>query len=92
MAQPVLTDITRIEFDPQFSPGAYNAVNTITLTNAVVRVLRLFIARGQNGGLIRTLITNLTSDNTAVGYAAQIQGYDWLLREGGAILGKLPRF
>ena len=28
MAQPVLTDITRIEFDPQFSPGAYNAVNT----------------------------------------------------------------
>ncbi len=28
MAQPVLTDITRIEFDPEFSPGAYNAVNT----------------------------------------------------------------
>ena len=28
MAQPVLTDIARIEFDPQFSPGAYNAVNT----------------------------------------------------------------
>jgi aminopeptidase len=28
LAQPVLTDIARIEFDPQFSPGAYNAVNT----------------------------------------------------------------
>ncbi len=28
MAQPVLTDITRMEFDPEFSPGAYNAVNT----------------------------------------------------------------
>jgi leucyl aminopeptidase (aminopeptidase T) len=28
LAQPVLTDITRIEFDPQFSPGAYSAVNT----------------------------------------------------------------
>ena len=28
LAQPVLTDITRIEFDPEFSPGAYNAVNT----------------------------------------------------------------
>jgi aminopeptidase len=28
LAQPVLTDITRIEFDPQFAPGAANAVNT----------------------------------------------------------------
>ena len=28
MAQPVLTDITRVEFDPQFVPGATNAVNT----------------------------------------------------------------
>jgi aminopeptidase len=28
LAQPVLTDITRIDFDPLFSPGAYNAVNT----------------------------------------------------------------
>jgi len=28
VAQPVLTDITRVEFDPQFVPGATNAVNT----------------------------------------------------------------
>jgi len=28
LSQPVLTDITRIEFDPLFSPGASNAVNT----------------------------------------------------------------
>jgi aminopeptidase len=28
VGQPVLTDITRIEFDPQFAPGATNAVNT----------------------------------------------------------------
>jgi aminopeptidase len=28
LAQSVLTDLTKIEFDPQFSPGAYNAVNT----------------------------------------------------------------
>jgi aminopeptidase len=28
LAQPVLTDITRIDFDPLFTPGAYNAVNT----------------------------------------------------------------
>src|SRR6202453_994499 len=28
LAQPVLTDITKIEFDPQFSPGAKSAVNT----------------------------------------------------------------
>jgi aminopeptidase len=28
LAQPVLTDISRIDFDPQFSLGAYNAVNT----------------------------------------------------------------
>ena len=28
MGQPALTDITRIDFDPQFSPGASNAVNT----------------------------------------------------------------
>jgi aminopeptidase len=28
VAQPVLSDITRIAFDPQFSPGASNAVNT----------------------------------------------------------------
>ena len=28
MIQPVLTDLTKTEFDPEFSPGAYNAVNT----------------------------------------------------------------
>jgi aminopeptidase len=28
LAQPVLTDITRIAFDPELSPGASNAVNT----------------------------------------------------------------
>ncbi len=28
MAQQVLTDITKIAFDPEYSPGAYNAVNT----------------------------------------------------------------
>ncbi len=28
MAQPVLTDITKVAFDPEYSPGAYNAVNT----------------------------------------------------------------
>jgi leucyl aminopeptidase (aminopeptidase T) len=28
LAQPVLTDITKVAFDPEYSPGAYNAVNT----------------------------------------------------------------
>ena len=28
LAAPVLTDITQIDFDPQFTPGAWNAVNT----------------------------------------------------------------
>jgi aminopeptidase len=28
VAQPVLTDITTIAFDPEYSPGAYNAVHT----------------------------------------------------------------
>src|ERR1700759_1074345 len=28
LAQPVSTGINRIEFDPEFPPGAYNAVNT----------------------------------------------------------------
>ncbi len=28
MAQPVLTDITKVDFDPEFTLGAYNAVNT----------------------------------------------------------------
>ena len=28
MLQPTLTDLTKVEFDPEFSPGAYNAVNT----------------------------------------------------------------
>ncbi|HUI84557.1 MAG TPA: aminopeptidase [Candidatus Binatia bacterium] len=28
MIQPVLTDLTRTTFDPELSPGAYNAVNT----------------------------------------------------------------
>jgi aminopeptidase len=28
LSQSVLTDITQIEFDPEFSPGAYNAVRT----------------------------------------------------------------
>ncbi len=28
MIQPVLTDLTKTAFDPEFSPGAYNAVNT----------------------------------------------------------------
>ena len=28
MIQPVLTDLTKTTFDPELSPGAYNAVNT----------------------------------------------------------------
>lgn len=28
MLQPTLTDLTKVDFDPEFSPGAYNAVNT----------------------------------------------------------------
>jgi aminopeptidase len=28
VAQPVLTDITQVDFNPEYSPGAYNAVNT----------------------------------------------------------------
>jgi leucyl aminopeptidase (aminopeptidase T) len=28
LAQPVLTDITKVDFDPEFTLGAYNAVNT----------------------------------------------------------------
>jgi aminopeptidase len=28
LAQPALTDITTIDFDPEYSPGAFNAVNT----------------------------------------------------------------
>ena len=28
MTQPVLTDLTQTSFDPQLSPGAFNAVNT----------------------------------------------------------------
>ncbi len=28
MTQPLLTDLTKTEFDPEFTPGAHNAVNT----------------------------------------------------------------
>jgi hypothetical protein len=46
------------------------------------RVLGQFAERGTiDPALIRTLVTNLTSEGTAVGYGAQVQGYDWLLRQ-----------
>jgi hypothetical protein len=60
------------------SPDVYNAVNTVRLIDAVARVLGSFV----DPNLIRTLVINLTSENTVAGYAAQIQGYDWLSREG----------
>lgn len=62
--------------------NAYNAVNTPLMTEAVVRVLNLFAARADlDPDLIPTLVKNLTADKTAIGYAAQLQGYDWLLRQ-----------
>jgi len=62
---------------------AYNAVNSSRLTDAVARVLTSFAQRDDvPRNLIRTLVTNITSEATAVGYAAQLQGYDWLLRQG----------
>jgi hypothetical protein len=62
---------------------AYNAVNSSRLTDAVARVLTSFAQRDDvPRNLIRALVTNITSEATAVGYAAQLQGYDWLLRQG----------
>src|SRR5437899_2656419 len=58
---------------------AYSAVNASRMTDAAARVLGSFAARSDlDPALIRTLVTNLTVDRTAVGYTAQIQGYDWL--------------
>ncbi len=66
---------------------AYNAVNTPRLTDAVVRVLVNFAQREAiDRNLCRTLITNLTREGTSIGYAAQFQGYDWLIREGAIFL------
>jgi hypothetical protein len=77
-----LTALDDVAIKRDDDPDAYNAVNSSTLTDAVVRVLSSLVARGGDPSLIRTLVTNLTSDRTAVGYAAQFQGYDWLSREG----------
>jgi hypothetical protein len=82
LANAGLLTLNDAPIDPQEHPDAYNAVNTVPLTDAVVRVLHLFLQRDDDPGLIRTLVTNLTNDKTAVGYAAQFQGYDWLAREG----------
>ena len=61
----------------------FNAVNTPRMTDAVARVLGQFADHGAiDPALVRDFIINLTSEGTAVGYAAQLQGYDWLLREG----------
>jgi hypothetical protein len=70
--------------------AAYNAVNTPRLTDAVVRVLVNFAQlEGIDPNLCRTLITNLTREGTSVGYAAQFQGYDWLIREGAIFLPEI---
>lgn len=38
MLQPTLTDLTKVDFDPGFSPGAYNAVNTCLRIRASEKV------------------------------------------------------
>jgi hypothetical protein len=77
-----LTDLPDLDFDRD-RIDTYNAVNTPRLTDAVARVLGSFAERGDlDARVIRTFVTNLTSEGTAVGYAAQLQGYDWLIREG----------
>jgi hypothetical protein len=64
---------------------AYSAVNTPLMTEAVVRVLSSFTARADlDASLVPTLVKNLTADKTTIGYAAQLQGYDWLLRQGAS--------
>jgi hypothetical protein len=76
-----LAKLPDLAFDHQ--ENTWNAVNTPRLTDAVARVLRQFAECGTiDPAFIRALVTNLTSERTAVGYAAQLQGYDWLLREG----------
>jgi hypothetical protein len=62
---------------------AYHAVNSPRLTDAVARVLTRFAQRADvDPNLPRTFTTDITMDGTALGCAAQLQGYDWLLRQG----------
>jgi leucyl aminopeptidase (aminopeptidase T) len=58
LIQPVLTDLTKTSFDPELSPGAYNAVNTCLRIHPTEKV---------------TLITDNTSREIAASIAYELQ-------------------
>ena len=65
------------------TPNTYNIANTCRVKNSVARtLLQLHTTSGATHELLETLFVNLTSENTAVGYLAQLQAYDWLFQRG----------
>jgi hypothetical protein len=65
------------------TPATYNIANTPHVVAAIGRVmLDLHSKCGASPATVRTLLLNLTSEATAVGYLAQFQGYEWLLEQG----------
>jgi hypothetical protein len=84
LAATQLSDLPDLAIDVD-DVDAYNAVNGEEMSEAVIRVLKVFAAHADiDPRLLPTLIKNLTSGSTALGYGAQFQGYDWLLRQGSS--------
>jgi hypothetical protein len=64
------------------TPDTYNIANGERVRAMVIRTLDGLRTRcGVAPGVLCTLFRNLTSEGTAVGYLAQLQGYDWLLHQ-----------
>jgi hypothetical protein len=85
LAKTGLTKLENLAIDRRDDADAFYAVNSLSMTEAVVRVLSWIATRADlDVDLVPTLVKTLTADKTTIGYAAQIQGYDWLLRQGAS--------
>jgi hypothetical protein len=69
------------------TPATYNIANTPHVVATIGRVMLDLQSRcGTLPATVRTLFLNLTSGPTAVGYLAQLQGYEWLLDQGAVFV------
>jgi hypothetical protein len=81
-----LATLADCAFTPDM-PATYDIANTPHVVATTGRVmLDLQSKCGASSATVRTLFLNLTSEPTAVGYLAQLQGYEWLLDQGASFI------
>lgn len=66
------------------APDAFNAMNDDRRNDAIASVLTRFAQNGVAAAIMHDLVKQLTEDKTALGFAAQLQAYAWLQRQGAA--------